>query len=91
VGRNNALDKLIGCALKNNQINLKNQFITCSGRINFEWVQKGLKKDIGIMMGVGAPTSPVIDLAKKFDITVVGHVKRESPNIKTNNKKVMVG
>ena len=35
----NGLDKLIGCALKNNQINPKNQFITCSGRLNFELVQ----------------------------------------------------
>ena len=41
VGRHNALDKLIGCALKNNQIDPKNQFITCSGRTRiFELVQR---------------------------------------------------
>jgi len=90
VGRHNALDKLVGCALKNNQLDPKTQFITCSGRLNFELVQKVLMTDIGIMIGVGAPTSLAIDLANKFDITLVGFVKRDSFNIYTNNKKVIV-
>ena len=91
VGRHNALDKLIGCTLKNSQLDPKSQFITCSGRLNFELVQKVLMTDIGIMIGVGAPTSLAIDLANKFDITLVGFVKRDSFNIYTNNKKVIVG
>ena len=91
VGRHNALDKLIGCNLINEQINPLTQFITCSGRLNFELVQKVLMTDIGIMIGVGAPTSLAIDLANKFDITLIGFVKRDSFNIYTNNKKVIVG
>jgi FdhD protein len=91
VGRHNALDKLIGCTLFNGQINPLTQFITCSGRLNFELVQKVLMTDIGIMIGVGAPTSLAIDLANKFDITLIGFVKRDSFNIYTNNKKVIVG
>ena len=90
VGRHNALDKLIGCALEKKQFDPKNQFITCSGRLNFELVQKVLMTDIGIMIGVGAPTSLAIDLANKFDITLIGFVKRDSFNIYTNNKKVKV-
>ena len=90
VGRHNALDKLVGCALENNQLDPKTQFITCSGRLNFELVQKVLMTDIGIMIGVGAPTSLAIDLANKFDITLIGFVKRDSFNIYTNNKKVIV-
>ena len=90
VGRHNALDKLIGSALEKQQFDPKDQFITCSGRLNFELVQKVLMTDIGIMIGVGAPTSLAIDLANKFDITLVGFVKRDSFNIYTNNKKVKV-
>ena len=90
VGRHNALDKLIGCALEKKQFDPKDQFITCSGRLNFELVQKVLMTDIGIMIGVGAPTSLAIDLANKFDITLIGFVKRDSFNIYTNNKKVKV-
>ena len=91
VGRHNALDKLVGSVLVNQQLDPKSQFITCSGRLNFELVQKVLMTNIGIMIGVGAPTSLAIDLANKFDITLIGFVKRDSFNIYTNNKKVIVG
>ena len=90
VGRHNALDKLVGSILIKEKLDPKNQFITCSGRLNFELVQKVLMTNIGIMIGVGAPTSLAIDLANKFDMTLIGFVKRDSFNIYTNNKKVNV-
>ena len=90
VGRHNALDKMIGNALNNNQIDPKNQFVTCSGRLNFELVQKVLMTNIGLMIGVGAPTSLAIDLANRFDMTLIGFVKEDSFNIYTNNQKVIV-
>ena len=90
VGRHNALDKLVGSILIKEKLDPKNQFITCSGRLNFELVQKVLMTNIGIMIGVGAPTSLAIDLANKFDMTLIGFVKRDSFNIYTNDKKVNV-
>ena len=51
VGRHNALDKLIGYAQKNKLIDNNSQFIACSGRLNFELVQKGLMANIGVMEG----------------------------------------
>ena len=90
VGRHNALDKMIGNALNENQIDPKNQFITCSGRLNFELVQKVLMTNIGLMIGVGAPTSLAIDLANRFDMSLIGFVKEDSFNIYTNNQKVVV-
>ena len=90
VGRHNALDKMIGNALNENQIDPKNQFITCSGRLNFELVQKVLMTNIGLMIGVGAPTSLAIDLANRFDMTLIGFVKEDSFNIYTNKQKVIV-
>ena len=90
VGRHNALDKIIGDVLNKNQIDPKNQFITCSGRLNFELVQKVLMTNIGLMIGVGAPTSLAIDLANRFDMTLIGFVKEDSFNIYTNNQKVIV-
>ena len=90
VGRHNALDKMIGNALNENQIDPQNQFITCSGRLNFELVQKVLMTNIGLMIGVGAPTSLAIDLANRFDMTLIGFVKEDSFNIYTNNQKVIV-
>ena len=91
VGRHNALDKLICNSLISKNLQPNDQFITCSGRLNFELVQKVLMTNIGLMIGVGAPTSLAIDLANKFDMTLVGFVKEESFNIYTNNQKVIVG
>ena len=90
VGRHNALDKMIGDSLLNDYFRPNDQFITCSGRLNFELVQKVLMTNIGLMIGVGAPTSLAIDLANKFDMTLVGFVKEDSFNIYTNNQKVIV-
>ncbi len=90
VGRHNALDKLIGCSHKKKLIDNHSQFIACSGRLNFELVQKGLMSNIGLMAGVGAPTSLAIDLAKRFDMTLIGFVKKNSFNIYTNKERVLL-
>ena len=89
VGRHNALDKLTGHVIKNKIIKPENQFIACSGRLNFELVQKALMSNIGLMAGVGAPTSLAIDLAKRFDMTLVGFVKSDSFNIYCNKKRIL--
>jgi len=90
VGRHNALDKLIGHTYKKKLIDNKSQFIACSGRLNFELVQKALMSNIGLMAGVGAPTSLAIDLAKRFDMTLLGFVKNNSFNIYSNRERVII-
>ncbi len=90
VGRHNALDKLIGYSQKKKLIDNHSQFIACSGRLNFELVQKGLMSNIGLMAGVGAPTSLAIDLAKRFGMTLVGFVKKSSFNIYTNKERIIL-
>ena len=90
VGRHNALDKLIGCSNKQKLIDNRSHFIACSGRLNFELIQKGLMSNIGIMAGVGAPTSLAIDLAKRFEMTLLGFVKNNSFNIYTNKERIIL-
>ncbi|MDA9650903.1 formate dehydrogenase accessory sulfurtransferase FdhD [Candidatus Pelagibacter sp.] len=90
VGRHNALDKLIGFVLKKKLLDNNSQFLTCSGRLNFDLVQKALMANIGVLIGVGAPTSLAIDLANKFDMTLVGFVKEDSFNIYSNNDRIII-
>ena len=90
VGRHNALDKLIGFVLKKELLDNSSQFLTCSGRLNFDLVQKALMANIGVLIGVGAPTSLAIDLANKFDMTLVGFVKDESFNIYSNKERIII-
>ena len=89
VGRHNALDKVIGHCLKNSIFDTKNQFIACSGRLSFEFVQKTLMANIGLLMGVGAPTSLAIDLAKRFDVTLIGFIKSDSFNIYCGENRIL--
>ena len=90
VGRHNALDKLIGYVLNKKLLDASSQFLTCSGRLNFDLVQKALMSNIGVIIGVGAPTSLAIDLAKKFDMTLVGFVKKGSFNIYSNKERIII-
>ena len=90
VGRHNALDKLLGFSHYKKLIDNHSQFIACSGRLNFELVQKALMSNIAIMVGVGAPTSLAIDLAKRFDMTLVGFVKSDSFNVYSNENRVII-
>ena len=76
--------------MHNKIIDPQKQFIACSGRLNFELVQKGLMANIGLMVGVGAPTSLAIDLAKRYNMTLLGFVKEESFNIYSNINRVVI-
>ena len=90
VGRHNALDKLIGFVLERKLLDTDSQFLACSGRLNFDLVQKALMSNIGIIIGVGAPTSLAIDLANKFNMTLVGFVKEGSFNIYSNKERIII-
>ena len=57
--------------------------------MSFELVQKTLMANIGLLMGVGAPTSLAIDLAKRFDITLIGFVKSDSFNIYCGESRIL--
>ena len=46
--------------------------------------------NIGVLIGVGAPTSLAIDLAKRYNMTLIGFVKEESFNIYSNIKRVVI-
>ena len=81
VGRHNALDKLIGYANISNILIADKQLIMCSGRLSFDIIQKTVMAGIGIVAGIGAPTSLAVDLAKNFDITIIGFIKQDSYNV----------
>ena len=53
-------------------------------------MQKALMANIGVLIGVGAPTSLAIDLAYKFDMTLIGFVKEDSFNIYSNKERIII-
>jgi FdhD protein len=73
VGRHNALDKVLGAALRR-RIPLGDVVAVVSGRVAFELVQKCAVAGVGLVAGVGAPTSLAVDLGARAGVGVVGFV-----------------
>lgn len=90
VGRHNAMDKLVGNALDMAQIPLNNHLIFFSGRTSFELVQKALMAGISIIVSVGAPSTMAIDLANKFEATLIGFSRNNSYNIYSGRERIQL-
>lgn len=81
VGRHNAVDKLVGNALRNGRLPWSNLGVLVSGRTSFEIMQKLRMAGCPLVAAVGAPSSLAVELAWQYDMTLIGFLRGRRFNV----------
>jgi len=88
IGRHNALDRVIGHALRNG-IDLSKTWVVVSGRISSEMVRKCLIANIPIIVSRGATTTLAVNTAEKTGLTVVGFARSSKMVVYTHTERIV--
>ncbi|MEA2135773.1 MAG: FdhD protein [Solirubrobacteraceae bacterium] len=88
VGRHNAMDKVIGRALRDGLVPLHDHILCVSGRLSFELVQKAAVAGVPVLVGVGAASSLAIRLADDRNLTLAGFARGGRVNVYTATERV---
>jgi FdhD protein len=88
VGRHNAVDKVIGWALREQRLPLNGHILLVSGRASFELTQKAWMAGLPLLAAVSAPSTLAADLAGEAGMTLVGFLRGRSMNVYAGAQRV---
>ncbi|MFZ4764712.1 MAG: formate dehydrogenase accessory sulfurtransferase FdhD [Roseimicrobium sp.] len=89
VGRHNALDKLLGYALRDRLLPLDRCLLLVSGRVSFELMQKALAGGIPLVAAISAPSSLAVQFAEASGQTLVGFLRGDRMNVYAGTQRIL--
>lgn len=89
VGRHNAVDKVVGWALRENLLPLGSTVLQVSGRASFELVQKAYMAGVPALAAVSAPSALAVDLAERTGVTLLGFSRGTSFNAYAHRERLV--
>lgn len=88
VGRHNAVDKAVGHFLLEGRLPARDMLLLVSGRTSFEILQKALAAGVPAVAAVGAPSSLAVELADRFNMTLMGFLGNKGFNVYAGGERV---
>ncbi len=89
VGRHNALDKVVGWALREGRLPLRGHVLLVSGRVSYDLVQKAIVAGIPVLAAIGAPSSFAIALAERAGVSLVGFLRGGSMTVYSHPHRIV--
>ncbi len=89
VGRHNTVDKVRGACLLE-RIDPRDKILLCTGRISSEMINKAAHMGCPIVASRTSPTSLSVQLARQWNITLAGYVRRDQMKVYAHPERLMV-
>ena len=90
IGRHNALDKLLGLGLEAGWWPNPNAVLFLSGRLSYELMQKAIRAGLTCVVGISAPSSLAVRMAREHGVTLVGFMRDKRCNIYTHPHRIRI-